>query len=364
MILPFFKAAFTVSKGRFSYRTIGNDYTKNLENIQVILNRCQSKNRRLLASAILESIGKNVINSQSIEYCCQSKLRTLLLLASAGIQIPKTVYASPNVKETIVNNGEVDNIEAIIKLFESELTDQIVIKPDFGTHGTGVTLTSNRQELETALKKITPNIINPSGVLAQEFIPKWFFDLRIIVSKEKGKPPKCQENALARGGFRGFRTNTFLGNMVFKVKLPNKVRLDAERGASVIGKGQEAWVLGLDAMPKVAKELERDEDELREKFESLTEPFNKVNQVKKMSLKKQNFKEYTEAIDQAFSNYMQAEAYNYIEDVANSTLLKVANNVVFHEGNSCPEFWEQTRAVAGINLAELLLASAQSMIDR
>jgi glutathione synthase/RimK-type ligase-like ATP-grasp enzyme len=330
----------------------------------VILNRCQSKNRRLYASAIFESIGKDVVNSQSIEYRCQSKLRTLLLFASAGIKIPKTVYASPNVRETLADGGELDNTEAIIKLLVNDLNNQMVIKPDFGTHGTGVTLINNRQELETALKKTSPNLINPSGVLAQEYIPKWFFDLRIIVSKEKGKPSICQENALVRGGFRGFRTNTFLGNMVFKVKLPRKVRLDAEKSANVIGKDQEAWVLGLDAMPKVGKELEVDEDELRNKFELLTDLFNKVTQVKRMPSKRQHFKEYTEAIDHAFANYMRSEAYNYIEDVANSTLLKTADNVFFHEGNSCPEFWEQTRAVAGINLAELLLASAQSIIDR
>ena len=305
-----------------------------------------------------------MINSQSIEYNCQSKLRTLLLFSSAGIKIPKTVYASPNVRETIAEGGELDNTEAVIKLLEDDLNNQMVIKPDFGTHGTGVTLINNRPELEAALKKTSQNLINPSGVLAQEYIPKWFFDLRIIVSKEKGKPPICQENALARGGFRGFRTNTFLGNMVFKVRLPRKVRLDAEKSAGVIGKGQEAWVLGLDAMPKVAKEMERDEEELRNKFELLTELFNKVTQVKRIPSKRQHFKEYTEALDQAFFNYMHSEAYNYIEDVANSTLLKTADNVLFHEGNSCPEFWEQTRAVAGINLAELLLASAQSIIDR
>jgi hypothetical protein len=89
-----------------------------------------------------------------------------------------------------------------------------------------------------------------------------------------------------------------------------------------------------------------------------------VTQVKKMPLKRQHFKEYTKAVDQAFANYMRSEPYNYIEEVVNSTLLKTADNVFFHEGNSCPEFWEQTRAVAGINLAELLLASAQSIIDR
>jgi hypothetical protein len=36
---------------------------------------------------------------------------------------------------------------------------------------------------------------------------------------------------------------------------------------------------------------------------------------------------------------------------------------MFHETNACPEFWEQTRLAAGINLAEALLNGAQSIID-
>jgi hypothetical protein len=36
---------------------------------------------------------------------------------------------------------------------------------------------------------------------------------------------------------------------------------------------------------------------------------------------------------------------------------------VFHECNSCPEFWENTRLATGLNLAVPLLKSAQSLID-
>ena len=42
---------------------------------------------------------------------------------------------------------------------------------------------------------------------------------------------------------------------------------------------------------------------------------------------------------------------------------KNKHNVMFHEANACPEFWEQTRLAAGINLAEALLKGAQSIID-
>jgi hypothetical protein len=48
----------------------------------------------------------------------------------------------------------------------------------------------------------------------------------------------------------------------------------------------------------------------------------------------------------------------------NSTLRRTQNSVYFHEGNACPEFWEQTRVVGGINLAIDLLSCAQSLMDR
>jgi hypothetical protein len=36
--------------------------------------------------------------------------------------------------------------------------------------------------------------------------------------------------------------------------------------------------------------------------------------------------------------------------------------IVFHEANSCPEFWEHTRLIAGINVAVPLLKGAQSLV--
>jgi hypothetical protein len=60
---------------------------------------------------------------------------------------------------------------------------------------------------------------------------------------------------------------------------------------------------------------------------------------------------------------METDAYKYIEETVNRTLAKTAENVVFHEGNACPEFWEQTRIVSGINLATSLMECAQRIID-
>ncbi|RLG94487.1 hypothetical protein DRO27_04750, partial [Candidatus Bathyarchaeota archaeon] len=68
-------------------------------------------------------------------------------------------------------------------------------------------------------------------------------------------------------------------------------------------------------------------------------------------------------IEEAYGDYMATDAYANIQAVVQESLDKTRDKVVFHEGNSCPEFWEQTRIVGGINVAESILRSAVSMLD-
>jgi hypothetical protein len=92
------------------------------------------------------------------------------------------------------------------------------------------------------LDETNPSIINPVGFIAQEFIEKWFYDLRIILAKERGKTPYCYPKALARAGFKDFRTNTYLGNMVFGVDLPPEVKDVAFKCGKAVGQEAEAWL--------------------------------------------------------------------------------------------------------------------------
>ena len=362
--LPFHKVAFGFDSGGHSYHSLGRDYTTKLGDIRVVLNRTQSKSRRLFAAAILENIGKRVLNPMSVELLCQSKMRTLLAFAKRGVRVPKTVFVPCNVEENIGGGGVLNNSGAVSQLITQQMgCEKVVLKPDAGTHGRGVRLSDNSEELEELLRGLEPSITNPAGVVAQEFVPKWFYDLRIIVRKENGKPPSCYESALARGGFKEFRTNTFLGNMVFRARLPSVVKREAERCAEVLGGSEEAWVIALDAMPWIGQELREGEEGLRESFAALEESFSAVNAVKRRASKKQDFIGYTKAITKAYTDYMAAEAYSHVEAVINDTLRKAQDSVYFHEGNACPEFWEQTRVVAGINPAEALLGCAISLID-
>ena len=79
-----------------------------------------------------------------------------------------------------------------------------------------ITLATKNEELIANIAETKPTIINPIGVVAQEVIEKWFYDLRIIVHKEKGKQPYCYHTAMARAGFKDFRTNTFLRQFGFR----------------------------------------------------------------------------------------------------------------------------------------------------
>ena len=362
--LPFHKVAVSFGNDSFTYGSLGRDYTKALDGVRVVLNRTQSKSRRLFASTIFEALDKEVLNPLAVELFCQSKIKTLLAFHRRGIRIPKTVYVPCNVKEAVTGGGVLDNIEVVHELIGRHLgSGKVVMKPDAGTHGRDVRLAEDREELKEMLLDVSPSVINPSGVVAQEFIPKWFYDLRIVVEKRKGGNGFCHPTALVRGGFKEFRTNTFLGNTVFRIDLPDIVKRESVRCGEVLGDGTEAWVIALDAMPYIGNDRVVDEEELKTHFDALEAPFNEVMKVKQSPTKKRDFPSYTKNVEEAYLNYMSEESYAYIQDAIRESLWKTRDTVLFHEGNACPEYWEQTRIVGGVNVAESLLRCAQSLMD-
>src|SRR5271169_4767278 len=116
--LPFRKIALSISKDVFNAKTKGKDYTSTIKDIAVVLNRAQSKNRRLQASYIMEQLGKKTINSSQIEFVCYSKLRTLLNLWKEGIPIPKTVFVPCDSTDTLKNGQVIHNEQDIAELFQ------------------------------------------------------------------------------------------------------------------------------------------------------------------------------------------------------------------------------------------------------
>jgi len=362
--IPFRKISISMDENGYGIRSKGKNYSDAIKGVAVVLNRTQSKNRRLFATYLMEAFGKHVINPSPVESVCYSKLRTLLHFWMAGIKIPKTVYVPCDSHETVKDGTEIHNEEDIADLLQRELGNaEIVMKPDAGTHGRMVSLAKNRQELLTNIQQTKSTIINPVGILAQEFIEKWFYDLRIIVTKEKGKTPYCHPKALARAGFKDFRTNTFLGNLVFDAALPLYIRNLAVKCGKTIGKKNDAWLLALDAMVAVGENKVIDDEFVMSQLNRLSIPFEIVKKIKIDKTKKMDFPSWNRKLEEAFQDYKSTEAYESIKEVIDESVEQNQHSIIFHEANSCPEFWEQTRLITGFNLAIPLLKSAQSLAD-
>jgi glutathione synthase/RimK-type ligase-like ATP-grasp enzyme len=363
--LPFRKIALSIFKDGFSAKTKGKGYTGTIKDTAVVLNRAQSKNRRLQASYFMERLGKKIINSSQTEFVCYSKLRTLLNFWKEGIPIPKTVYVPCDSVDTLKNGQVIHNERDIAELIQEEipLAEGIVIKADAGTHGKMISLAKNNEELIANIAEIKPSIINPVGVVAQEAIEKWFYDLRIIVHKEKGKQTFCYPVAMARAGFKDFRTNTFLGNLVFGTKLPRSIQALAVKCGKTLGKGSEAYIFALDAMVNVKENKQVEDPYLKAELDKAAQAFAPVQKVKQDESRLTNFQAWNSKLEKAFKIYADNEHYENIKDIIEESVEKNKSLVVFHESNSCPEFWENTRLATGYNVAVPLLKGAQSLID-
>jgi glutathione synthase/RimK-type ligase-like ATP-grasp enzyme len=366
IFLPFRKIALSISKDGFSAKTKGKDYTSIINDTAVVLNRAQSKNRRLQASYIMEQLGKKTLNSSQSEFVCYSKLRTLLNLWKEGIPIPKTIYVPCDSTDTLKNGQVIHNEKDIAELFQQEIpvSEGIVIKADAGTHGKMIMLSQDNEELIANIQETKPSIINPVGVVAQELIQKWFYDLRIIVHKVKGKQPFCYPISMARAGFKDFRTNTFLGNLVFGVKLPKSIQVLTMKCGKTLGKGSEAWIFALDAMVNVKENKSVDDIYLKGELDEASQAFVPVQRVKQDETRLTDFQGWNSKLEKTFKDYANSEHYENIKKVIEENVEKNKNALVFHESNSCPEFWENTRLATGYNVAVPLLKGAQSLIDR
>jgi glutathione synthase/RimK-type ligase-like ATP-grasp enzyme len=363
--IPFRKIALALCKNDYNFKTKGKDYTTSIKDVAVVLNRAQSKNRRLYASSIMETFGKKTINPSSIEFECYSKLRTLLHFWAWGVPIPKTVFVPCDPVDITRDGREIHNDADIADLLEDEIAlDQgIVVKPDAGTHGRGIVLARNREELVTNIQNTKSSITNPIGILSQELVQKWFYDLRIIVYKMKGKDPVCHPSALARGGFKDFRTNTYLGNLVFEATLPINIKELAVKCARALSKDHEAYILALDAMIGIGEDKPVDDETLKTTLDKAGEAFEPVRKAKKDETRIKDFAKWSAQLETAFQGYRDSEPYEKIKGLIDDSIEKHKGNVVFHEANSCPEFWENTRLASGLNVAVPYLKGAQSLIQ-
>jgi hypothetical protein len=79
-------------------------------------------------------------------------------------------------------------------------------------------------------------------------------------------------------------------------------------------------------------------------------------------MKYENFAIYNEKVKDAYEGYMATEPYSEVQSVIMDSLYEARYNVLFHEANACPDFWENTRIVGGVDIATSLIRCAQSLI--
>jgi transcriptional/translational regulatory protein YebC/TACO1 len=130
-----------------------------------------------------------------------------------------------------------------------------------------------------------------------------------------------------------------------------------------LGRGSDAWIFALDAMVNVGKNKNADDQALKAELDKAAQAWLQVQKVKQDETRLTSFESWTGKLEQAFAAYKTASAYQKITDIIEENVEQNMDALVFHESNSCPEFWENTRLATGLNVAELLLKSALSLIE-
>ncbi len=121
--------------------------------------------------------------------------------------------------------------------------------------------------------------------------------------------------------------------------------------------------LALDAMVDVADKKNADEAFLKQQLDSAAQAWTGVQKVKADETRLTQFEEWNKKLEAAFATYKATPAYENVNKIIEESVKQNQKALVFHESNSCPEFWENTRLATGLNVAIPLLKSAQSLVD-
>lgn len=116
-------------------------------------------------------------------------------------------------------------------------------------------------------------------------------------------------------------------------------------------------------MINVGKNKNVDDETLKDELAKAAIPFKAVTKVKQDDLRLRDFKAWNGQLEAAVKEYMNAESYVKIKNIIEQNVEANRLSIVFHEANSCPDFWENTRLIAGINVAVPLIKGAQSLLQ-
>jgi hypothetical protein len=151
--------------------------------------------------------------------------------------------------------------------------------------------------------------------------------------------------------------------LVFGARLPKSIQELALKCGKTLGKGSEAWIFALDAMVNVKENKSVDDAYIKGELDKAGRAFLPVQKVKQDETRLTAFQAWNNKLEKAFQGYANSEHYENVKKIIEESVEKNKSALVFHESNSCPEFWENTRLATGLNVAVPLLKGAQSLID-
>jgi hypothetical protein len=115
-------------------------------------------------------------------------------------------------------------------------------------------------------------------------------------------------------------------------------------------------------MVNVKENKQVDDAYLKAELDKAAKAFLPVQRVKRDETRLTDFQGWNSKLEKAFQTYANNADYENIKKVIEESVEKNKSTLVFHESNSCPEFWENTRLATGYNVAVPLLKSALSLI--
>lgn len=105
-----------------------------------------------------------------------------------------------------------------------------------------------------------------------------------------------------------------------------------------------------------------DDYQLKLELEKALTVFESLRKIKTEKYKQSDFSLWNDKLEKSFQDYMVTKPYQKVKNIIDESIEKNKDAIVFHESNSCPEFWEHTRLIAGINVAIPLIKGAKSLI--
>ncbi len=131
-----------------------------------------------------------------------------------------------------------------------------------------------------------------------------------------------------------------------------------------MGREHEVWVFVMDARINVGKNQNAEDETIKNELAKSAAAFEAVKNVKKDETRLSDFKTWNTHLEDAVNSYKSTESYAKVKGIIEENVESNRTHIVFHEANSCPEFWEQTRTITGLNVAIPLLRGAQSLIEQ